>query len=104
VRVGKLLENSTDYSLQNTARHALFLSTSREAKFKAKQAIDALCWRAGDLLQAGIVFVGTRLAFGVRQFAAFNELLVVLWVVVVFQIYREHKRRAVAKHAPRLAA
>lgn len=104
VRVGKMLENSTDYSLQNTARHALFLSTSREAKFKAKQAIDALCWRAGDLLQAGIVFAGTRLAFGVRQFAAFNELLVILWIVVVIQIYREHKCRAVAKHAPRLAA
>jgi len=104
VRVGKILENSTDYSLQNTARHALFLSTSREAKFKAKQAIDALCWRVGDLLQAGIVFVGVRLAFGVRQFAALNELLVVLWIIVVIQIYREHKCRIVTKQAPRLAA
>ena len=104
VRVGKILENSTDYSLQNTARHALFLPTSREAKFKAKQAIDALCWRVGDLLQAGIVFAGAQLALGVRQFALLNEVLVVLWVVVVVQIYREHKRRALAKDAQRLAA
>ena len=32
VRVGKIFENSTDYSLQNTLRQALFLPTTREAK------------------------------------------------------------------------
>jgi AAA family ATP:ADP antiporter len=93
VRIGKVLENATDYSLQNTARHALFLRTSREAKFKAKQAIDALCWRLGDVLQAGVVFVGTRLAFGVRDFALLNEVLVVVWVVIALRIRREHARR-----------
>ena len=94
VRFGKILENSTDYSLQNTARHALFLSTSREAKFKAKQAIDALCWRLGDVLHTAIVFTGvTWLAFGIRQFALVNELFVFLWILVVMGIYREYKRR-----------
>jgi AAA family ATP:ADP antiporter len=104
VRVGKILENSTDYSLQNTARHALYLQTSREAKFKAKQAIDSLSWRVGDLLQAGLVFVGARLAFGVRQFALLNEVFVILWIVVVFYIYREHKRQALARDARPSAA
>ena len=36
----KIFENSTDYSIENTARHALFLPVSREAKYKAKTAID----------------------------------------------------------------
>src|SRR5579872_6305004 len=40
VRWGKTLENSTDYSIQNTTRHALFLPTSREAKYKAQAAIE----------------------------------------------------------------
>src|SRR5207253_9558941 len=62
VRMVKVLENGTDYSIQNTARHALFLPTSREAKYKAKQAIDSFFWRAGDVLQAVVVFVGTQLA------------------------------------------
>jgi AAA family ATP:ADP antiporter len=92
VRIGKILENSTDYSLQNTARHALFLPTSREAKFKAKQAIDGLCWRLGDVVQAGIVLVGVRLAFGVREFALLNEVFVALWIAVVVAIYRHHHR------------
>ena len=92
VRIGKTFENSTDYSLQNTARHALFLPTSREAKYKAKQAIDAFCWRAEDVLQALVIYGGVRFAFGVQQFALLNQLLVVEWVAVVVGIYREHKK------------
>jgi AAA family ATP:ADP antiporter len=59
VQIAKVLENSTDYSIQNTARHALFLPTTREAKYKAKAAIDTFFWRVGDMLQAGFVLVGT---------------------------------------------
>ena len=45
----KVIENSTDYSLQNTVQQALFLPTSRDAKYKAKAAIDTLFVRLGDL-------------------------------------------------------
>ena len=31
IRIAKITENATDYSLQNTVRRALFLPTSREA-------------------------------------------------------------------------
>jgi AAA family ATP:ADP antiporter len=92
VRVAKILENSTDYSIMNTTRHALFLPTSREAKYKAKAAIDTFFWRAGDMLQAGVVFAGTQLAFQVPQFAAVNLLFVVIWLLVAALIFREHKK------------
>ncbi|MCC7417538.1 MAG: translocase [Acidobacteria bacterium] len=92
VRVAKIVENSTDYSIQNTARQALFLPTSREAKYKAKQAIDSFFWRAGDLLQAVIVFVGASLAFGIRGFAAINLILVAVWFALVVGIVREHRK------------
>jgi AAA family ATP:ADP antiporter len=104
VRIGKIFENSTDYSLQNTARHALFLPTSREAKYKAKQAIDGFFWRVGDVLQAIVVFIGVRLAFGVPQFALLNQLLVVIWLVVIVGINREHKRVVAADEPARAAA
>ena len=45
----KVVENSTDYSLQNTIQQALFLPTSRDAKYKAKAAIDTFSVRLGDL-------------------------------------------------------
>jgi hypothetical protein len=58
----------------------------------------------GDLLQAGLVFVGTRLAFGIRQFALLNETLVLFSVVVVIAITREYKRRTLADDSERRAA
>ena len=92
VRIAKILENSTDYSIQQTTRHALFLPTSREAKYNAKQAIESFFWRAGDLLQAGVVFIGATLAFTVSQFAAVNVVLVLVWLAIVVGIVREHRK------------
>jgi AAA family ATP:ADP antiporter len=89
----KLLENSSDYSIQNTARHSLFLSVGRDAKYKAKQAIDTVFWRAGDLLQAGLVFAGSLLAFTVRQYALVLLLAVVGWLAVTARLGREYRRR-----------
>lgn len=93
VRTLKIMENSTDYSVQNTARQALFLPTSREAKYKAKEAIDTFFVRIGDVLLAGIVFVGTKLAFSISGFAAISVALTLVWIGVTIAIYREHKRR-----------
>jgi ATP:ADP antiporter, AAA family len=92
VRIAKIMENSTDYSIQNTARHALFLPTSREAKYKAKAAIDSLFWRAGDVLAASLVFVGAQIGFGVGTYAAANMALALLWIGIVVVISREHKK------------
>ena len=52
VRWIKTAENSTDYSVMNTAKQLLWLPTSREEKYKAKQAVDSFFVRFGDLLAA----------------------------------------------------
>jgi AAA family ATP:ADP antiporter len=92
VRIAKILENSTDYSIQNTARHALFLPVSREAKYKAKAAIDTFFWRLGDMAQAGVVLAGTWLAFTTKQYAWINIALVGVWLVLIAGIYREYRK------------
>ena len=92
IRAAKVLENSTDYSIQNTTRHALFLPTSREAKYKAKAAIDTFFWRTGDMLQAVLVFVGVQLAFAVQHYAAANVIFVLIWLGVALAIAREHRK------------
>lgn len=92
IRSVKIAENSVDYSLQNTTRQALFLPTSREAKYKAKQAIDAFFWRAGDVLSAGLVFVGSQLALAPRHFAMVNLGLVVVWLLICVGIARRHRQ------------
>jgi ATP:ADP antiporter, AAA family len=94
VKTVKVLENSTDYSIQNTARQALFLPTSREAKYKAKIAIDTFFTRFGDMLGGLLVLVGshTALALGVRHYAALNVFFVMIWLLLVVAVTREHKR------------
>ena len=73
----KTAENSVDYSLMNTVRQMLFLPTTREEKYKAKQVIDSFVVRIGDVLSAGTVYLGTTFfALTVSQFAWINVVLV----------------------------
>jgi AAA family ATP:ADP antiporter len=93
VRWFKTLENSTDYSLMNTARHALFLITSREAKYKALATIGTFFWRSGDLFSALIVFLGTTyFSFNVESFAKFNVILVGVWIALSIITIKAYKR------------
>ena len=100
IRWPKVAENATDYSLNNTVRHILFLPTSREEKYKAKVAIDSFFVRAGDVLSAAVVFIGvTYLAFGIREFALINLALVVVWLLLAYKIGKKNQR-LVAEKSP----
>ena len=94
VRVLKIAENGTNYSLQNTIRNALLLPTSREAKYKAKAAIETFCVRLGDVTQAGIIFLATRLHASLKWYAAITLVVTVLWTLVAWALYREHCKQA----------
>jgi AAA family ATP:ADP antiporter len=96
IRPAKIAENSSDYSIQNTARHALFLDTSRDAKYKAQSAIEGFFWRTGDALSGLLVFMGTSLAFDITKFAIANMLFVLAWLGVVVAIVRFRKNKRMA--------
>jgi uncharacterized protein YjeT (DUF2065 family) len=49
--------------------------------------------RAGDVLAAGLVFVGEHLAFAVPTFAAVNVALSVVWVGILGRLAPENRRR-----------
>jgi AAA family ATP:ADP antiporter len=87
VRWIKTAENATDYSIMNTARQLLWLPTSREEKYKAKQAIDTFGVRIGDLLSAGVVYVGAHmLHLSVSQFAVVNLAFAAVWLLTALRI------------------
>jgi AAA family ATP:ADP antiporter len=93
IRLTKIAENATDYSLQNTVRRALFLPTSREAKYKALQAVETFFWRAGDMLSGVLTFVLVQwLAFSVRSFALVNLAIVLVWLWFAATLARENRR------------
>ena len=101
VLAGKVAENSTDYSLNNTVRNMLFLPCTYEQKFSAKQAIDSFFVRMGDVLSALLVFAGTSVwVLQPRGFAAINALLVVIWLGLAWRVGRYYKQLAATGQPP----
>jgi len=92
-RVTKTSENAVDYSLNNTVRNMLWLPTTTEIKYKAKQAVDTFFVRMGDVASAALVFIfSARMALPVQSFSVINIVLVVLWLLIAVGIVRENAR------------
>jgi ATP:ADP antiporter, AAA family len=92
VRWIKTAENATDYSVMNTARQLLWLPTAREEKYKAKQAIDTFFVRGGDVISAGVVYIGTTMiGMGAGGFAASNVVLTLVWIAIALLIIKQHR-------------
>ncbi len=94
IRWLKIVDNSIDYSLGNTTKQALWLPASREAKYKAKQAVDSFCQRAGDVLQAGMVYSGELVALSAGGFAAVTAVFACGWLGVAVGLRSRLQARA----------
>jgi len=94
VRIGKIAENSLDYSVQNTARQALFLVGTRVEKYVGKTIVDTFVVRFGDVFSASMVWCGSALSLPLEAFAALNLAFVVCWLLVLLALGREHVRRS----------
>ncbi len=102
VKTMKIAENATDYSINNTARHVLWLPVDSEMKFRGKPAIDTLYARLGDGLAAVTVLVAVHVfAMSVRSFLIFNVALVVGWLIFTLMMVHEHRQasKAANNHA-----
>ena len=90
----KTAENSVDYSLQNTTGHMLYLPTTQEQKYKAKQVIDTFFVRVGDVLSSATVFAGTTWwALSISGFALLNMALVLVWLALAVVVGRGFRAR-----------
>jgi AAA family ATP:ADP antiporter len=98
----KAMENGADYSLVNTARHSLFLITSREEKYKAQAVTKTFFHRAGDVMAALLVFSCTTFLafFTIENVAMVNVVLVLIWIIICILIFKEHKKLSAEKAAP----
>ena len=93
VRAAKTAENATDYSVMNTAKQLLWLPTSREEKYKAKQAVDSFFVRLGDLAAAFVVFAGTAwVTLDASGFAIVNLCFIALWLVLAVALVRRNRQ------------
>jgi ATP:ADP antiporter, AAA family len=89
----KVSEKGTDYSLSNTVRNMLFLPCTREEKYSAKQAIDSFFFRMGDVVSAGMVFIGTNAGLTAAGFAKLNVLLAAAFLALAVLVGRAYMGR-----------
>jgi AAA family ATP:ADP antiporter len=102
IKAMKIAENSSNYSVNNTARHMLWLPVSKEMLYQAKTAIDTLFVRVGDGLAAITVLVGTHIwTLDVVSFLWINVVLALFWIPLAVFLVRENRRwRALAPVPP----
>ena len=96
----RVSENAVDYSLLNTARNLLWQPTPRHAKYIAKQVVDTFFIRAGDVVSALFVFVGSALGgLSVRAFVGVNLCAVIMTLVVGRAVLVERSRLLALRRA-----
>jgi AAA family ATP:ADP antiporter len=101
IKTMKVAENATDYSINNTARHVLWLPMAQEVTFKAKPAIDSLFVRAGDGMAALTVLVGLQVfSLPVRSFFGVNVVLALVWLVAAVWVAKEYGRLGTGARPP----
>ena len=95
--------NHMSQSFQGVMRD---ISRTLKEVYKAQSAIESFFWRMGDALSALLVFVGTKLAFNISDFALTNIVLVLVWLAVAGAIvgFRNRERRSTQPEDVRVAA
>jgi len=74
-------DNSLNYSIQQSAKEALYTPTARDVKYKAKAFIDMFIQRGAKVV-AVFLNIGVAVAFGVEN--VFWLSLVVLFLIVIW--------------------
>lgn len=93
IKILKVAENSSSYSIQNTARQMLWLPTTKEMLYQAKPTVDTLFVRLGDGMAALTILIGTRV-FSLENtgFVVINIALVLVWISISTYLHHEHRR------------
>jgi AAA family ATP:ADP antiporter len=93
IKVLKVAENSSTLSIHNTARHMLWLPTSKEMLYQAKPTVDTLFVRLGDGMAALTILIGTRVfELSNTGFVIINIVLVLVWIALSTYLQRENRR------------
>lgn len=91
-------DNALNYSINQSAREALYTPTSQNAKYKAKAFIDMFVQRGAKVVAVGLNLVFTALLIErVRWLSLLSILLIVGWLRLVRYLGTEFEAKAEAR-------
>jgi AAA family ATP:ADP antiporter len=99
--VFQVLRRSGDYAIARPTREVLYTILPREDRYKAKNFIDTVVYRAGDQIGAWTYALIAMLGFGPPALAAIAMALALLWLLNAWWLGRRQDRlaRAAATNA-----
>ncbi|MCF8198782.1 MAG: MFS transporter [Sulfuritalea sp.] len=94
----QVLRRAGDYAITRPARELLYTVVDREAKYKAKNALDTVVYRGGDAL-AGWLFAGLKsLGLGLAAIAWIAVPIALAWAAIAFWLGR--RQAALSRNPP----
>lgn len=85
----QVIRRVAEYALAKPTREMLFTAVDQESKYKAKNVIDTVVYRFGDLSSAWIgSFI---LPFGVTGLAIFGAVVSAIWFPIAWQLGRRYE-------------
>ncbi|HZP93253.1 MAG TPA: MFS transporter [Burkholderiales bacterium] len=106
----QVIRRAGEYAITRPAREILFTVVSREEKYKAKNVIDTVVFRAGDAV-GGWLFEGLRiLGLGFASISFVAVPVAILWTITGYLLGRRQEQlramlsaRKIDHHAPSLS-
>ena len=90
----QVLRRSSDYSIARPTREVLYTVVPREDRYKAKNFIDTVVYRAGDQIGAWTYALVAMLGFGHSTLAAIAVGLAALWLANAWWLGRRQEAMA----------
>jgi AAA family ATP:ADP antiporter len=90
----QVVRRSSDYAVARPMREVLYTVVSREDRYKAKNFIDTVVYRAGDQIGAWTFTLLTGVGLGIPEVAAAGAALWVLWLLNGLWLGRRQERLA----------
>jgi len=98
-------DNALNYSMNQSAKEALYTPTSQAAKYKAKAFIDMFVQRAAKVLAVGINLVLSAVVLiEVRWLSIASLVVIAAWVAVAVYLGREFRDRSGSEVPAKMAA
>ncbi len=93
----QIVRRSSDYAIARPTREVLYTVVAREDRYKTKNFIDTVVYRAGDQVGAWSYVFLMSFGLGLTQVAVAGALLGLAWLVNGLWLGRRHKRLALTQ-------
>ncbi len=97
IAVFQVLRRAGEYAIAKPARELLFVVLDRERKYKAKNFIDTVVFRGGDMASGWLLTGLKALGFGVVALAALAVPVALAWLAVSWLLGRRQEALAARK-------